>query len=87
MKKILYIHQYFNTTNHAGSTRSFEFSKRLAEKKLDVTVLTGTFLGFDDFDSSKGNFVLDGIKVHNFGIGSVDKKDKILPTYPKQPPK
>ncbi|MGL5904921.1 MAG: glycosyltransferase family 4 protein [Cetobacterium sp.] len=38
--KILYLHQYFNTNNSTGGTRSYEFSKYLS-KDNDVIVITG----------------------------------------------
>jgi glycosyltransferase involved in cell wall biosynthesis len=40
--KILLLHQYFNTPNDSGSTRAYEFCKRLAKKGYDVTVITSS---------------------------------------------
>jgi glycosyltransferase involved in cell wall biosynthesis len=38
--KIIYLHQYYNTLNYSGSTRSFEFSKKLIEMGHEVVVVT-----------------------------------------------
>lgn len=38
--RVLYLHQYFNTLEMSGSTRSYEFAKRLAEKGHHVDVVT-----------------------------------------------
>ena len=38
--KIIYLHQYYNTLNYPGSTRSFEFSKMLIEMGHQVVVVT-----------------------------------------------
>ncbi|UJF34580.1 glycosyltransferase family 4 protein [Paenibacillus hexagrammi] len=40
--KILYLHQYFTTNSSSGGTRSYEFSKYLAENGLSVYIITGT---------------------------------------------
>ena len=38
--KILYLHQYFNTPDMPGSTRSYEFAKALSKKGNTVSVVT-----------------------------------------------
>ena len=38
--KILYIHQYYNTPEMQGSTRSYEFARRLANDGHEVIVIT-----------------------------------------------
>ena len=38
--KIIYLHQYFNTNDMPGSTRSFELSKRLVENGHNVYLIT-----------------------------------------------
>lgn len=38
--KILYVHQYFNTDDDAGSTRSYHFAKALVERGHKVIMLT-----------------------------------------------
>ncbi|NRQ01171.1 glycosyltransferase family 4 protein [Marinobacterium sp. xm-d-530] len=38
--KIVYLHQYFNTPSMGGSTRSYEFAKRLVAKGHEVHILT-----------------------------------------------
>lgn len=44
MKKILYLHQYFQTNASNGGTRSYEFAKYLSNNDIEVTVITGTAL-------------------------------------------
>ena len=41
MKKILYLHQYFNTNNNAGGTRSYEFAKALIDNGYYVYMVSG----------------------------------------------
>ena len=41
---ILYIHQYFNTPEEGGGTRSYEFARYLVKQGHKVTLLTGTEL-------------------------------------------
>ena len=38
--RLLYFHQYFNTPEMGGSTRSYETSTRLAKMGFDVTIIT-----------------------------------------------
>ena len=38
--KLLYIHQYFNTPEMPGSTRSYEFAKRLVDRGDTVYMIT-----------------------------------------------
>lgn len=38
--KIIYLHQYFNTPEMSGGTRSYEMAKRLAEKGHEVHIIT-----------------------------------------------
>lgn len=38
--KIVYLHQYFNTANVAGSTRSYEFARRLVRDGHEVHIVT-----------------------------------------------
>ena len=38
--RILYLHQYFNTLNMSGGTRSFEMAKRFAKAGHDVHIIT-----------------------------------------------
>jgi glycosyltransferase involved in cell wall biosynthesis len=39
--KILYLHQYFNTNENSGGTRSYEFSNELTKAGHEVVVITG----------------------------------------------
>ena len=38
--KIIYFHQYFNTPDMPGGTRSYEFSKKLIEMGHEVEMIT-----------------------------------------------
>ena len=38
--KIIYLHQYFNTPETAGGTRSYEFAKRLVKMGHEVMMIT-----------------------------------------------
>jgi glycosyltransferase involved in cell wall biosynthesis len=57
--KILYIHQYFNTPLMPGSTRSFEFAKRLVDRGDTVYMVTSNWQG----KSNKSFTNESGIKV------------------------
>ena len=58
--KILYIHQYFNTPNMPGSTRSYEFAKRLVERRDTVHMVTSDWQN----KSKKSYSLIDGIHVY-----------------------
>ena len=55
--KILYIHQYFNTPEMPGSTRSYEFAKRLVLSGDDVHIATSNWQNKskDKFSKVDGN--------------------------------
>ena len=58
--KIFYIHQYFNTPEMPGSTRSYEFAKRLVLSGDDVHIATSNWQ-----NKSKDKFSkIDGINVY-----------------------
>jgi glycosyltransferase involved in cell wall biosynthesis len=61
--KITYLHQYFNTPQMPGGTRSFEFARRLVAKGHEVNMVTSWRKEGDD---RKGWFTTneEGIKVH-----------------------
>ena len=60
--KIIYIHQYFNTPNMAGGTRSYEMARRLVSMGHEVHMLTSRR---DKSSSQDYLFTLeDGIHVH-----------------------
>lgn len=46
--KIIYLHQYFKSNKSSGSTRSYEFSKALANKGNEVNIITGSQI--DEYD-------------------------------------
>ena len=45
--KIVYIHQYFNTPDQGGSSRSYEFARRLAQAGHEVHMITTERSGTD----------------------------------------
>lgn len=57
---ILYIHQYFNTPEEPGGTRSYWISRELVCRGHDVTVITSTN---SKLHTEPGETVIDGIKV------------------------
>ncbi|WP_180078380.1 glycosyltransferase family 4 protein [Acinetobacter sp. YH12208] len=62
--KIIYLHQYFNTPNMSGGTRSYEMAKRLVASGHEVHMVTSWVKDTD----KKEWFIedIDGIKVHWF---------------------
>lgn len=58
--KILYIHQYFNTPNDAGGTRSYWFSQELIKEGHDVVVLTSNRRGEGKLIERQ---IVDGIRI------------------------
>ncbi|ONG38528.1 glycosyltransferase WbuB [Alkanindiges hydrocarboniclasticus] len=62
--KIIYLHQYFNTPNMSGGTRSYEFAKRLVQKGHEVHIVTSWCRETDQQDWF--STVEDGINVHWF---------------------
>lgn len=53
--KIIYIHQYFNTPKMNGSTRSYEFARRLVKAGHSVTMITSD-------RSANGNLKIENIQ-------------------------
>jgi glycosyltransferase involved in cell wall biosynthesis len=60
--KITYLHQYFNTPDMPGGTRSYEMARRLVAMGHEVNMVTS----WREVDGRKGSFVTEeaGIKVH-----------------------
>ena len=60
--RITYLHQYFNTPNMSGGTRSYEMARRLVAMGHEVNLITS----WREESSSKDWFVTEeaGIKVH-----------------------
>jgi len=61
--RIVYLHQYFNTANMAGGTRSFEFARRLVTMGHSVDMITTDRFG----ERTTSGWVVteeDGIQVH-----------------------
>ena len=73
--KIIYLHQYFNTPNTHGSTRSFELAIRLVRDGHDVHMITSQ----QDNKKNKNHFSVDlsskkqlsGLS-KNLGLKSID---------------
>jgi hypothetical protein len=62
MLTILYLHQYFNTPNMAGSTRSYEMARRFVAQGHEVHMITS----WREHSENHDWFVerIDGIHVH-----------------------
>lgn len=62
--KVIYLHQYFNTADSTGGTRSYEFSRRLARDGHEVHVITSDRTGVSESKNwSTKN--ISGIHVHS----------------------
>ena len=62
---VIYLHQYFNSLATSGSTRSYEFGRRLVKSGHKVVLLTtSAFLG-DEYAPTEGwhRHIIDGIHV------------------------
>lgn len=62
--KIIYLHQYFNTPNMSGGTRSYEMAKRLVAAGHDVHMVTSWVKETSETDWFEEN--IDGINIHWF---------------------
>ncbi|SCZ61504.1 Glycosyltransferase involved in cell wall bisynthesis [Thiohalomonas denitrificans] len=60
--RITYIHQYFNTPDMSGGTRSYEMARRLVDKGHQVNMITSW--RHNDVKTSPFETVEDGITVH-----------------------
>jgi|SaaInlStandDraft_1057018.scaffolds.fasta_scaffold00726_8 glycosyltransferase involved in cell wall biosynthesis len=58
--KILYLHQYFNTPEMSGGTRSYEIAKRMVRNGHEVTMISSWKYKSDDFKKLQQ---VDGIKM------------------------
>ena len=60
--KIIYLHQYFNTPEMSGGTRSYEMARRLVDKGHEVHIITS----YRELNSTKDWFktIESGINVH-----------------------
>lgn len=65
--RIVYLHQYFNTAQVAGSTRSYEFARRLVRDGHDVHIVTSD-RGASDTTSKWTLTKHEGINVHSIAI-------------------
>jgi glycosyltransferase involved in cell wall biosynthesis len=78
--KVLYFHQYFQTRNSTGGTRSYEFSKRLFEKGHQVTIVCARNSS-EDFSlnayvgSGYRRGIVDGINVIQIDLFSSNKSN------------
>lgn len=62
--RILYLHQYFNTPLMNGSTRSFEFGKRLAANGHDVHIVTSARVESNEYSGRWTIEIIDGMTVY-----------------------
>ncbi|MFW2056736.1 glycosyltransferase family 4 protein [Acinetobacter haemolyticus] len=62
--KIIYLHQYFNTPNMSGGTRSYEMAKRLVAAGHEVHMVTSWVKETEQKDWFYEE--IDGIKIHWF---------------------
>lgn len=65
--RMIYLHQYFTTPEHAGGVRSYQFARRLVERGVAVDMITSS--AFLPIEKVKGErFIsrrqIDGIDVH-----------------------
>jgi len=74
--KILYIHQYFETPDENGTTRSYWFAKRLIERGHQVTMLTSTH---DATTRLAGVYNIEDIKVRYISCNYANE----MPVYKK----
>jgi len=65
--RIVYLHQYFNTPNMAGGTRSYEMSTRWAAQGHDVHVVTSTRTSKTS-QSRWTTTEVDGVTIHWRGV-------------------
>lgn len=63
--KIIYIHQYFNTPQKTGGTRSYDLASRFVANGHQVILITTTRQMFDFSNNKRWNIIdIDGIEVH-----------------------
>lgn len=62
--KINYLHQYFNTSNMSGGTRSYEMARRLVAKGHEVNVITSWRDEMGEHNSGWFETEEEGIHVH-----------------------
>ncbi len=65
--KIIYLHQYFNTPEMPGSSRPYEFAKRLVAMGHEVTMITTYREHYKTNKWFKTNY--DGIQIHWLPLG------------------
>ncbi|MDY0208304.1 MAG: glycosyltransferase family 4 protein [Pseudomonas sp.] len=65
--KIIYLHQYFNTPEMSGGTRSYEMARRMVAAGHEVHMVTSSR---DQSNTNKGWYMTEeaGIKVHWFPV-------------------
>jgi glycosyltransferase involved in cell wall biosynthesis len=78
--KVLYFHQYFQTRNSAGGTRSYEFSKRFVDSGNKVTIVcarnSSEDLSLNDYvGRGYRRGIVDGIDVIQIDLFSSNKSD------------
>lgn len=63
--KILYLHQYFNTNENSGGTRSYEFSNELTKSGHEVVVITGKEIDQTNINNDKLKVISTNTKYSN----------------------
>jgi glycosyltransferase involved in cell wall biosynthesis len=66
--KIVYFHQYFNTPLMGGSTRSYEFSKRLVNAGHEVDIITTDREPEKESIHTWRTSIEDGVRVHWYAL-------------------
>lgn len=78
--KIIYLHQYFNTPQMSGGTRSYEMARRFVAAGHEVHLITSNREKRDDsFGWSEE--IIDGIHIHWLPVpysNKMDFKDRVL---------
>lgn len=74
--KIIYLHQYFNTPDMDGSTRSYEFAKRMVKSGHEVHMITSNRLSTISRDE-----IIKGIFVYWIGVPYNNKMKFISRIY------
>ena len=79
--KIIYLHQYFNTPEMSGGTRSYEMARRLVAAGHEVHMITSSRGKNSHHASGWVEEIIDGIHVHWLAVpysNNMDFKTRIL---------
>ncbi len=78
--KILYLHQYFNTPNMSGGTRSYEMAIRMVKKGHQVHMITSLRDGSTEFGTWKKE-TINGINVYWLSVPYDNKMSTMRRIY------